>query len=484
MPLKKGKSKKSVSANIRELIHTGRPQKQAVAIALNVARKRIKKFGGGALGYDALTQAYMEGRIPHEKFIQQLVEMGIQPADAAAHAAQAIEGSVSNLPAVRGGALVPSGGNAVVPSGSRAVAPIVSDAAESGASRFLPAGIRQFFTSAPSVGTVGRTMTGPVVGGLIASMDPTEANTGEQAALNAYRQKAGSAMMNPESGYEYPKQYEPFEANYPDTTTVMPDRDPNLAAWQKAQYLPARDKDTSLAQAVNTAKQASSSAVPLPPARPLQTSYYMDRGDGSPVTLMGGSLPKGMSAGQQPGGGFIFSQEQAAPTSAFQKFMRGDFSNTFGGDQDQTMAKGGMAMPYTEPVQTPTRLHSGPIHSAVAGRTDHLPMHVASGSYVIPADVVSSFGEGNTISGFKRLNKVFGWMGGAPYQRSEGGRAEDGDAVPIVAAGGEYVIHPHAVRKMGGGDMDAGHAELDKFVVQARNKAVKTMQKLPPPKKD
>jgi hypothetical protein len=43
MPLKKGKSDKIVSENIRELMHAGHPQKQAIAIALKTAGKSRKK---------------------------------------------------------------------------------------------------------------------------------------------------------------------------------------------------------------------------------------------------------------------------------------------------------------------------------------------------------------------------------------------------------------------------------------------------------
>jgi len=43
VPLKKGKSKKTVSSNIRKLRKEGYPRKQSVAIALSQTRKSKKK---------------------------------------------------------------------------------------------------------------------------------------------------------------------------------------------------------------------------------------------------------------------------------------------------------------------------------------------------------------------------------------------------------------------------------------------------------
>ena len=43
MPMKKGSSDKAVSANISKMMHEGKPQNQAVAIALDVAKRAKAK---------------------------------------------------------------------------------------------------------------------------------------------------------------------------------------------------------------------------------------------------------------------------------------------------------------------------------------------------------------------------------------------------------------------------------------------------------
>ena len=133
-----------------------------------------------------------------------------------------------------------------------------------------------------------------------------------------------------------------------------------------------------------------------------------------------------------------------------------------------------------------SRAHVGPIHAAVAGRTDHLNMHVPAGSYVIPADIVSALGEGNTDAGLDVLDSLcHDHNSNSGNMRSKSDKnSNDRSLAPIVAAGGEYVIPPSVVTSVGGGDIDHGHNLLDDLVVLARKDLIKTLSKLPSPKKD
>ena len=90
---------------------------------------------------------------------------------------------------------------------------------------------------------------------------------------------------------------------------------------------------------------------------------------------------------------------------------------------------------WTSRGATGGAVHAGPItHAADGGRTDTVPMDVASGSYVVPADIVSALGQGDTAAGFKVLTHMFGPQ--AP-------RTAQGHTVPIMAAGGEPELGRH-----------------------------------------
>ena len=104
------------------------------------------------------------------------------------------------------------------------------------------------------------------------------------------------------------------------------------------------------------------------------------------------------------------------------------------------------------------KVHKGAIHSSVAGRTDHLPMHVASGSYVIPADIISAMGEGNSMAGFKIAKDIFSVRNitkGTPY--GEKGLPY-GMSAPHKAGGGGADSGQAANRPTGGGAADSGRA--------------------------
>lgn len=153
----------------------------------------------------------------------------------------------------------------------------------------------------------------------------------------------------------------------------------------------------------------------------------------------------------------------------------------------------------SSPRPTKARVTTGTLLSAVPGRTDHHATHVPSGSYVIPADIVSGRGQGNTIAGAKALEKLFkmGPYGtkpmpikagaGAPRRpqmRAEGGPTEsEAQPVRVNLAGGEIVVPPENLLEAVHPDLKTAHEIMDKWVLNERKKLRKTLAKLPGPAK-
>ena len=176
----------------------------------------------------------------------------------------------------------------------------------------------------------------------------------------------------------------------------------------------------------------------------------------------------------------------------------------------QHFADGGMSQGMEDPwfekreASNIAAYHPGGLYNtAGAGRTDNITNLVPAGAYVMPADVVSGLGEGNTLAGAAVLDKMFHSMPhGVEAPHITHGRgvgipssprpfnentefAKGGHTnvkVPIVAAGGEFVVHPSAIIKKFG-SLKRGHQVLDKFVVHVRNKTANEMKRLPGPQK-
>ena len=111
---------------------------------------------------------------------------------------------------------------------------------------------------------------------------------------------------------------------------------------------------------------------------------------------------------------------------------------------------------------------SGLIGGGTPGRADAVPASLEQDGYVIPADVVSAMGDGNTQAGAIALSSV---LGGSPYQAS----MADGGILARVAHG-EYYLDPDDVQSAG------GPRRLDQFVKSTRAGYIDKLKKLKGPR--
>jgi hypothetical protein len=164
------------------------------------------------------------------------------------------------------------------------------------------------------------------------------------------------------------------------------------------------------------------------------------------------------------------------------------------------MASGGPP-PFGEHMAARQVFREGFLHSSVPGRTDKLPISVAGGAYVLPADHVAALGQGNSNAGAHIVNKMFkmGPYGSTPtplhgirannphlnlnVKPGKFARGGHGGLTPIIAAGGEIVIPPDKIAERYG-SVRKGHKQLDHWVVSTRKKHIKTLKGLKPPRKD
>lgn len=180
------------------------------------------------------------------------------------------------------------------------------------------------------------------------------------------------------------------------------------------------------------------------------------------------------------------------------------------------LADGGYSAPYppfyeraeARNIQDDAYHPGGLIESDAAGRTDRLPYSVAADSFVMPADVVSGLGQGNTLAGAKILDAAthtgpFGTQlpKGARGRGPGGGNFAQGGAPQadapvshVMLAGGEYLVPRDRLVQIGREriaarmtrartPLAAGHEWAREFVDRVRKHSKKFLAKAPDPKR-
>lgn len=131
-----------------------------------------------------------------------------------------------------------------------------------------------------------------------------------------------------------------------------------------------------------------------------------------------------------------------------------------------------------------SRSATGALRGTGSGRADNVMLNVRSGSHVIPADVVSAIGKGNSLSGHSLLEKAFP---GSSSRSLRGKRLskmamKSGGTVPVAASDGEFIVSPEDVSDVGNGDAKVGHSLLNQFIKDIRDRTVNSIINMGEPK--
>lgn len=191
-------------------------------------------------------------------------------------------------------------------------------------------------------------------------------------------------------------------------------------------------------------------------------------------------------------------------------------TNNSGARRGGRLANGGA--PPSTPWFTRSEAHSmdhmpsihpsGLVHGMGPGRTDTVPLSVAAGSHVIPADVVAGLGQGNTLAGAHALGMAMKEGPGGislpsgphratiprvPHLANGGEPQFEGHAIKLakggvpggvkcIVAGGEWIMSPDEVQRVKHAGK-ASHEAIDHWILERRKADVKKLKSLPGPVK-
>ena len=117
------------------------------------------------------------------------------------------------------------------------------------------------------------------------------------------------------------------------------------------------------------------------------------------------------------------------------------------------MRQGGGMVPWFVRSEARNMTHSGPVLGGGGGRTDKVPLKVAGGSYVLPADYISHLGQNNTSAGHKTADLMFGHSGpfGAKIPKLASGRGAQTARPPVPrpspsGLGAQHLPNPFAAK--------------------------------------
>jgi len=182
----------------------------------------------------------------------------------------------------------------------------------------------------------------------------------------------------------------------------------------------------------------------------------------------------------------------------------GMIHRAFGGDMGVSPSQADPWWTRQEARQADTsNMGGGFLAGTTGGRADSIKTAAPGGAYVLPADVIAGLGDGNSLAGARVMDEILrsgphgtpqvrqgrgmgpprppSMRGEGSFYRAGGIKSSPEAPTPVKLSHGEYLVAPHHVLAIGGGDMEKGHRVLDHFVMAVRQRYAKRLQSLPPP---